>query len=107
MCELEPPISAVPDAFITGLEFDVFPISVKYLQEYSFWESIVMGRHPRQLLKTMARAEYPQNKTYRFVRRTLAVERVNIVDSTPASGSGEEKLHSDDRRGAGNAQRRL
>jgi hypothetical protein len=83
MCELEPPISVVPDAFITGLEFDVFPISVKYLQEYSFWESIVMGRHPRQLLKTMARAEYPQNKTYRFVRRTLAVERVNIVDSTP------------------------
>jgi hypothetical protein len=91
MCELEPPISATPDAFITGLEFDVFPISIKYLQEYILWESIIMDRHPMiQPLKTMA--EYLRNKSYRFVRRALVVERVNIVDSTPEA-SGKEKLH--------------
>jgi hypothetical protein len=79
MCELEPPISAVPDALIIGAGVHVFPVSIKYLQEYILWESIVMGRHPRQPLKPMD--EYPQNKTYRFVRRALAVERVNIADA--------------------------
>jgi hypothetical protein len=33
MCELEPPVSTVPDGFITGLEFHVLPVSNKYLQE--------------------------------------------------------------------------
>ena len=51
MCELEPPIIAVPHLFVIGLEFMELSVSIKYLQEDVPREVIVMSRHPRQPVK--------------------------------------------------------
>ena len=44
MCELDLTDFTVPEGFITGLEFHVLPVSVKYLQEGFFWKFV--NRHP-------------------------------------------------------------
>ena len=47
MCELEPPISTVPDFLIIELEFIESLVGIKYLQEDILWELIGMDGHPR------------------------------------------------------------
>ena len=82
MCELEPPIFAVPHLFVIGLKFMELSVSIKYLQEDILWEFIVMSYHPMQPVKTTSERpleRISKNMIYRFVRRALAEERVNIM----------------------------
>jgi len=40
MCELEPPVPTVPDAFISGLELKVESVGIKHPQKDIIWEFI-------------------------------------------------------------------
>ena len=58
MCELEPPVSTVPDNIITGLQFQDLPVCIKYLQEDFLWEFVSPTRHQKSRLRvTLAHTE--------------------------------------------------
>lgn len=46
MCELDPPIFAVPEGFVVGLEFTELSVGTKYLQDDILWEFVVMVCQP-------------------------------------------------------------
>ena len=81
MCELEPPISAVPYMFITGLKLMELSVSIKYLQEDILWYFRLINHwYPKGSSKTTT--ERPvMSKTYQFVRsvRARTAERVSII----------------------------
>jgi hypothetical protein len=48
MCELHPPLFAVPECFVVGLEFMELSVGVKYLYENVLWEFVVFICHLRR-----------------------------------------------------------